>query len=223
VVTDGTRYNNLAVVPNQIIAVVTTATVDSPGDTVATRFGVASVTGIAVGASVNFYNTWTTYFVSNIDLTNKIITTTSPFPVGIGSTATFINPQFVGQPVVATLAPTNNSGNLVGSVYANTTTLTVVFSAQTSTATNTFSISNVLVNSITAGSGTSITTSTGNVVLTNTGVLSIVGSTGTTVNTSTGYVQISPTFGYNGYGQRWIRTTTPSNSDGSDGDIWYKI
>ena len=223
VVTDGTRYNNLAVVPNQVIAVVTTATVDSPGDTVATRFGVASVTGIAVGASVNFYNTWTTYVVSNIDLTNKIITTTSPFPVGIGSTATFTNPQFVGQPVVATLAPTNNNGNLVGSVYANTTTLTVVFSAQTSTATNTFNISNVLVNSITAGSGTSITTSTGNVVLTNTGVLSIVGSTGTTVSTSTGYVQIAPAFGYNGYGRRWIQTTTPSSSDGSDGDIWYKI
>jgi hypothetical protein len=226
VVTDGTRYNNLAVVPNRVIAVVTTATVDSPGDTVATRFGVASVTGIAVGASVNFYNTWTTYVVSNIDLTNKIITTTSAFPVGIGSTATFINPQFVGQPVVATLSPTNNSGNLVGSVYANTTTLTVVFSTQTSTATNVFSISNVLVNSITAGSGTSITTSTGNVIFTNTGVLSITASATTSgiyVNTSSGYVVISPSANSNGYGQRFISSSPPANSDGVNGDIWYKI
>ena len=226
VVTDGTRYNNLAVVPNRVITVVTTATVDSPGDTVATRFGVASVTGIAIGAGVNFYNTWTTYFVSNIDLTNKIVTTTSPFPVGIGSTATFVNPQFVGQPVVATLAPTNNSGNLVGSIYANTTTLTVVFSTQTSTATNAFSISNVLVNSITAGSGTSITTSTGNVVLTNTGVLSITASATTAgiyVNTSSGYVVIAPSTNSNGFGQRFISSTAPANSDGNNGDIWYKI
>jgi len=225
VVTDGTRYNNLAVVPNQIITVVTTATVDSPGDTVATRFGVASVSGIAVGAGVKFYNTWTSYVVSNIDVTNKIITTTSPFPVGIGSTATFINPQFIGQPVVATMSPSSNVNNLVGSVYANTTTLEVVFADKNSTATNKFSINNVLVNSLTAGSGTSITTSTGNVVLTNTGVLSITSLTtsGITVSTSTGYVQIAPTFGYNGYGQRWIRTTTPTSSDGNDGDIWYKI
>ena len=223
VVTDGTRYNNLAVVPNQIITVVTTATVDSPGDTVATRFGVASVSGIAVGASVKFFNTWTSYVVGNIDVTNKIITTTSPFPVGIGSTATFINPQFVGQPIVATMSPTSNSNNFVGSVYANTTTLEVVFADKNSTATNTFSISNVLVNSLTAGSGTSITTSTGNVVVTNTGVLSIVSGTGTTVSTSTGYVQISPTFGYNGYGRRFISISTPTSSDGNDGDIWYKI
>jgi hypothetical protein len=223
VVTDGTRYNNLAVVPNQIITVVTTATVDSPGDTVATRFGVASVSGIAVGASVKFFNTWTSYVVGNIDVTNKIITTTSPFPVGIGSTATFINPQFVEQPIVATMSPTSNSNNFVGSVYANTTTLEVVFANKNSTATNTFSINNVLVNSLTAGSGTSITTSTGNVVVTNTGVLSIVGGTGTTVSTSTGYVQISPTFGYNGYGRRFISISTPTSSDGNDGDIWYKI
>jgi hypothetical protein len=108
-------------------------------------------------------------------------------------------------------------------VYANTTTLEVVFADKNSTATNTFSISNVLVNSLTAGSGTSITTSTGNVVVTNTGVLSIVSGTGTTVSTSTGYVQISPTFGYNGYGRRFISISTPTSSDGNDGDIWYKI
>ena len=223
VVSNGSRYNNLAVVPNQIITAVTTATVDSPGDTVATRFGVASVSGIAVGAGIKFFNTWTSYVVSNIDLTNKIITTTSPFPVGIGSTATFINPQFVGQPVVATMTPTSNVNNLVGSVYANTTTLEVVFADKNSTATNTFSINNVLVNSLTAGSGTSITTSTGNVILTNTGVLSIVAGTGTTVSTSTGYVQISPAVGYNGYGRRFISVSAPTGSDGNDGDIWYKI
>lgn len=223
VVTDGTRYNNLAVVPNQVITGVTTANTDNPGDTVATRFGVISVNGIALGASVRFYNTWTSYIVSNIDVTNKIITTAAAFPVGIGSTATFVNPQFVGQPVVATLAPTSNGNNLVGSVYANTTTLEVVFADKNSTATNKFSINNILVNSLTAGSGTSITTSTGNVILTNTGVLSIVGGTGTTVSTSTGYVQIAPAVGYNGYGKRWISTLPPSGDQGSDGDIWYKI
>lgn len=222
VVTDGTHYNNLAVVPNQVITGVTTANTDNPGDTVATRFGVVSVNGIALGATVKFYNTWTGYIVSNIDITNKIITTAAAFPVGIGSTATFINPQFVGQPVVATLAPTSNTNNLVGSVYANTNTLEVVFADKNSTATNKFSINNILVNSLTAGSGTSITTSTGNVILTNTGVLSIVGGTGTTVSTSTGYVQVSPAVGYNGYGKRWISTLAPS-SEGNDGDIWYKI
>ena len=222
VVTDGTRYNNLAVVPNQIITPITTATSDSPTDPTATRFGVASVSGIVVGASVKFFNTWTSYVVSNIDLTNKIITISSGALVPLGYTATFVNPQFVGQPVVATMLPTSNVNNLVGSVYANTTTLEVVFADKNSNATNTFSINNVLVNSLTAGSGTSITTSTGNVVLTNTGVLSITSGTGITVSASTGYVQIAPTFGYNGYGQRWISNSSPT-SEGSDGDIWYKI
>lgn len=223
VVTDGTNYNNVALVPNQIITAVTTATVDSPGDTVATKFGVASISGIALGATVKFYNTWTGYVVSNIDVTNKVITTTVAFPVGIGSTATFTNPQFTSQPVVATLAPTSNVNNLVGSLYANTNTLEVVFADKNSTATNTFNISNVLVNTITAGSGTSITTSTGNVILTNTGVLSItsISTSGITLSTSTGYVEISPTFGYNGYGKRTISTSNPSG--GNDGDIWYKI
>ena len=226
VVGNGTYYNNVALVPNQIITAVTTATVDSPGDTVATKFGVASVSGIAVGATVKFYNTWTGYVVSNIDVTNKVITTSVAFPVGIGSTATFINPQFTGQPVVATLAPTSNVNNLVGSVYANTTTLEVVFVNKNSTATNTFSINNVLVNSITAGSGTSITTSTGNVILTNTGVLSVTASVTTAgiyVNTSSGYVVIAPSANSNGYGQRFISSLAPAISEGNNGDIWYKI
>ena len=226
VVTDGTHYNNLAVVPNQVITSITTATTDNPGDTVATRFGVTSVNGISTGSSVKFYNTWTAYTVSNIDVTNKIITTAATFPVGIGSTATFTNPKFVGQPVVATIAPTSNYNNIVGSVYANTNTLEVVFAEKNSTATNTFSINNILVNSITAGYGTSITTSSGNVILTNTGVLSVTASVTTAgiyINTSTGYVQISPSAGYNGYGRRFISANTPTDSDGNDGDIWYKI
>ena len=153
--------------------------------------------------------------------------TVNSFPVGSGidfnGKLTFTNPVFPNQATVATYATTSTSTNLIGSITANTSTLNVVFKNFDGVNTNTFAISNVLVNSITAGSGTSITTSTGDVILTNTGVLSIIGGTGTTVSTSTGYVQISPTSGYNGYGRRWIQTTTPTSGEGSDGDIWYKI
>jgi len=228
VVGNGAYYNNVALVPNQVIGTVNGTTPTNQTSGIATKIYLASVNGIYAGASVFVKSTSTALTVSQVNPTDvPPSVTVNSFPVGSGidfnGKLTFTNPVFPNQATVATYATTSTSTNLIGSITANTSTLNVVFKNFDGVNTNTFAISNVLVNSITAGSGTSITTSTGDVILTNTGVLSIVGGTGTTVSTSTGYVQISPTFGYNGYGQRWVQTTTPTSSEGSNGDIWYKI
>lgn len=226
VVTDGVQWGNLALVPNQITTYITDAAVDSPVDGTATRFGVSSADGIEIGATVSFTNSNRLFVVSTI--TSATITVTPPFTVGIGLVpVTFTNPIFSHQPTVVTLTTSSTNTNIVGSIYATTNTFQIIFTAATTTTnttstTNTFVISNILVNSITTGSGLSISSSTGHVVMTNTGVLSITASTGTTATNTTGDVVIGPARGYNGYGKRWIENTSPSTSVGEDGDIWYK-
>jgi hypothetical protein len=228
VITNNTEWGNIALVPNQVTTNITDAAVDSPVDGTATKFGVTSVNGIHLGSTVAFTNSNRLYVVSNIDTSAKVITVTPPFKVGIGLVpATFTNPIFSRQPTVVTLTTASTNTNIVGSIYATTNTFQIIFTAATTTTnttgtTNTFVISNILVNSITTGSGLSISSSTGYVVMTNTGVLSITVSTGTTATNSTGNVVIGPAVGYNGYGKRWIENTRPSTSVGEDGDIWYK-
>jgi hypothetical protein len=228
VVTNGRHYGNLALIPNRIKTYITTATSATPAYNTSTHFGVASVNGIKIGATVFFTNTNRLFVVKTIDSTNKIIEVTQPFPDGIGTgVVTFTNPTFPDQPTVLTLASTPAITNSVGGVYANTTTFQIIFSSLSTSSntftTNTFVISNVLVNSVAAGSGTSVSSSTGDVVISNTGVLSISTSTGTIISTSTGYVVIGPDPSSNGYGTRYISSDLPSKSFGSNGDIWYKI
>lgn len=107
------KISNMALVPNRVITQPTTVTTDSPADTVATTFGVASAKGIYQGAKINFVNTFTTYTVQSVDVVNNKVTVDPAFPVGIGTgNVTFTNPVFTDQPTILTL----------GSGFANTTT-----------------------------------------------------------------------------------------------------
>jgi hypothetical protein len=231
IVGNGTYYNNLALVPNQVIGTVNGTTPTNQTSGIATKIYLASVNGIYVGSSVFVKSTSTALTVSQVnpaDVPPSV--TVNSFPVGTGidfnGKLTFTNPAFPGQATVATYATTSTSTNLIGSITANTSTLNVVFKNFDGVSTNTFTISNVLVNSITAGSGTSVSSVTGNVIFTNTGVLSITASATTSgiyVNNSTGYVVIAPSTNSNGFGQRFISSSAPGNSDGVNGDIWYKI
>lgn len=145
------KIANLGLVPNRVTTYVTTEETDSPGDTIATRFGVASAKGIYQGATVNFINTFTTYVVSVVDNVTNKITTTEPFPVGIGfGEVTFTNPTFNDQPTLVTLVNnaantfTGSIANYAGSIYAEKHKLEVTFDAYGGTAnaqtTNTFVI-----------------------------------------------------------------------------------
>jgi hypothetical protein len=182
------------------------------------------------GAKIAFTTSYKLYTIQSIEnITPWPIATCDDIinldHVPVGTPVTVTNPQFIDQPSVLALTTNNTTTNAVGSVYATTTTFQLIFQSATTATTatiNSFSISNVLVNSITASSGTSVSSSTGAVVITNTGVLSITTSTGTIISTSTGYVVIGPDPQSNGYGRRWVETTSPSPQLGNNGDIWYK-
>lgn len=125
---------NLAIVPNKVITTITETMTDSPGDTIATKFGVSSTDGIYKDAKVNFINSFTTYTVTEIDDIDNIVTVTPAFNVGIGfGSVTFINPIFENQPTVMTLAAlaaSTNTGileNGKGSIYAEKNKLEVTF------------------------------------------------------------------------------------------------
>ena len=223
VVTNGTNYNNLALVPNQIVVKLTAKDIAPPGG-ITDHFDVVNGSKVYAGAKLYFKGTYTSYTVASVN-SNTVYVSPS-FNVtycDVGDDVTFNNLPFSNQPTVATFTTSTSTQNIVGSIYANTTSFQVIFEDKNSTATNTFNISNILVNSITAGSGTSITTSTGNVVLTNTGVLSVIQSTNTAgiyVSTSTGYIEIAIANNSNGFGTRYVQSSEPSTP--KNGDVWYK-
>ena len=230
VVSSGSKRGNLALVPNQI-------TVSMGGYPSGAgphyRFTSTSFAGVVTGANIAFTTSHKLYTIQSIENATSLF----PWPIAtcddiieldyvpIGTPVTVTNPRFVDQPSVLALTTNNTTTNAVGSVYATTTTFQLIFQSATTATTatiNSFSISNILVNSITASSGTSVSSSTGDVVIANTGVLSITTSTGTIISTSTGYVVIGPDPQSNGYGRRWVETTSPSPQLGNNGDIWYK-
>jgi len=227
IVADGLKRGNLALVPNQVIVLVGGY---PSGTGPHYRFTSTSFAGVLTGANIAFDTSHKLYTIKSIE-------NITPWPIAtcddiidldnieVGTPVIVTNPRFVDQPNVLALTTVNTTTNAVGSVYATTTTFQLIFQSAT-TATiapiNSFSISNVLVNSITASSGTSVSSSTGAVVITNTGVLSITTSTGTIISTSTGYVVIGPDPQSNGYGRRWVETTIPSPQLGNNGDVWYK-
>ena len=227
VVTNGNRRGNLALVPNQVTVLIGGY---PSGTGPHYRFTSTSFAGVITGANIAFTTSYKLYTIQSIE-------NVTPWPIAtcnaiidldnipVGTPVTVTNPRFVDQPSVLALTTVNTTTNAVGSVYATTTTFQLIFQSATTATTatiNSFSISNVLVNSITASSGTSVSSSTGAVVIANTGVLSITTSTGTIISTSTGYVVIGPDPQSNGYGRRWVETTTPSPQLGNNGDIWYK-
>ena len=227
VVTNGNRRENLALVPDQVTVMVGGY---PSGTGPHYRFTSTSFDGVLVGANIAFNTSHKLYTIQSIE-------NISPWPIAtcndiinldnieVGTPVVVTNPRFSDQPTVLSLTTVNTTTNIIGSVYATTTTFQLIFRSATTANTDTinnFSISNVLVNSVTAGSGMSVSSSTGAVVITNTGVLSITTSTGIIISTSTGYIEIGPDPVSNGYGRRWVETTIPSPQLGNNGDIWYK-
>jgi hypothetical protein len=230
VISSGSKRANLALVPNRVTVSVGGY---SSGNGPHYSFTSTSFAGVVTGANIAFTTSHKLYTIQSIENATPM----EPWPkaicddiidldnIPVGTPVTVTNPRFVDQPSVLALTTVNTTTNAVGSVYATTTTFQLIFQSATTATTatiNSFSISNVLVNSITASSGTSVSSSTGAVVITNTGVLSITTSTGTIISTSTGYVVIGPDPQSNGYGRRWVETTSPSPQLGNNGDIWYK-
>jgi len=176
---------------------------------------------------------WTGPFGPTIFLTTNFLITNC----SIGDSIEFWNPTYA-PPSVATMYSTTDYKRPIGTMYANTNTFQIVFAERTNTATNYFRISNIMVDSIcTTGTGIGLSGTTvdnqsytGHVTVTNQGVIRITNTATTSTNvpgiavsTSSGYIHISPQYGYNGYGQRFVENYSPSNNVGRDGDIWYKI
>lgn len=227
VVSSGLKRGNLALVPNQVTVLVGGY---PSGTGPHYRFTSTSFAGVVTGANVAFKTSHKLYTIESIE-------NVAPWPIAtcndiidldnvpVGTPVIVTNPRFADQATVLSLANVNTTTNIVGSVYATTTTFQLIFQSATTATTatiNSFSISNVLVNSITASSGIIVSSSTGDVFIANSGVLSITASTGTVISTSTGYVVIGPDPQSNGYGRRWVETTIPSPQLGSNGDVWYK-
>lgn len=227
VVTNNNNRENLALVPNQVEITVGGY---PAGTGPHKQFTSTSLDGVLIGANIAFTTSYKLYTIQSIEnITPWPIATCDDFidldNIPAGTRVTVTNPRFTDRPSVLSLTTVNTTTNAVGSVYATTTTFQLIFQSATTATTatiNSFSISNVLVNSITPSSGIIVSSSTGDVFIANSGVLSITASTGTVISTSTGYVVIGPAPSSNGYGKRWVETTIPSPQLGSNGDVWYK-
>jgi hypothetical protein len=161
VVTDGTHYGNIALVPNRVNTAVTNVNTFPAGGS-GTEISVLNPTGIHPGASFYFLGTNTQYTVQsvagNIVKVNgniSVSTHTPPFPI------TFVNPEFSTLKKVVTLSNnkaaddygTPASGteyNLKGTVYADEHTLQVTFADPNGVTPNTFSVSKAVTTSTTA-------------------------------------------------------------------------
>lgn len=190
------------------------------------------------GAKVYFNGTDTQYIVNTSTYDSNdgaMLRFTQQFrgiDVAKGNILTFRNPEYINLPVIATMSKSPTPKYPVGSIWADKNNFQVIFEERTSTnVVNYFRISNIMVESLNVGPGLSINTTTGAVIMTNTGVIKLLNlttattSSGIIVSNSTGSIFISPQYGYNGYGKRWISTSRPNtdNSEGQDGDLWYRI
>lgn len=152
VVSNNLQFGEVALVPNRITVNLGTGTTVDPLFTTGTVFTVNTTTGIQPGAFLNFKTTSTTFYVAvgGVDNVNNRITTTQPFPVGIGGdigggTITFTNPQFTDQPIVVTQINTEDiqdKGRLgvhKGTIYAERYKFKYTFAEEVTTA-STFAI-----------------------------------------------------------------------------------
>jgi len=150
VITNGTTYGNVGVVPNKITTIITGTNVAS-ADGVSTEVCVLNAAGIYPGATFYFLGTTTQYSVTGASVGTLI--PTSQYDVrdcNIGDPITFINHQYL-QPTIATVTDvaagdeygvlsTGTDYNLAGSIYATENSLQVTFSDPNGTGPNTFSI-----------------------------------------------------------------------------------
>ena len=154
VVTDGTNYGNLALVPNRVSTIITSQPTFPAGGT-STQIAVLDSTGIQPGAKFYFLGTTTQYTVANVGANNVINI------AGVASASvskpndpiTFVNPQFTTQAKVMVLSDVkalddfgsvvsgSTSYNLKGTIYADQNHLQVTFADPDGMNPNTFSVS----------------------------------------------------------------------------------
>lgn len=142
VVTNGSSYANLALLPNVITALITNDPVDSPSIPNSTNLSISSVKGIVIGATVVSTVTNNLYTVNNITTETNVITLTpsfstedpTEFPYNNGNnTISFTNPKFTNIPTLMTLtadeplAVTGSGKDVKGQIYANANSLWVAY------------------------------------------------------------------------------------------------
>jgi hypothetical protein len=172
IMTDGSHYASIALVPN--IVRTRTTTLDIASNSLTLQIAVQSTAGIKPGATVYFLGTNTPYTVASIaGPTTVVLTNTYNVNYsGPNQPITFINPQFsdqptYDQPTVVQMASTgvldskgsitsDNQRNLKGTIYADSTSLQVTFANPDGVNTNTFSIS--ISTSTTATASTNVAT-----------------------------------------------------------------
>jgi hypothetical protein len=127
-------YGTLGLLPNKIPVVVTNTPVDFPGDLTATKFGVQTVRGLHVGATVAFPNSTLIHTIT--DITAGVVTVTPAFNVGgfsVGSTLYVKNASFTGMPTIATYrddavtTTTGGASDLKGQIHADAENLWVSY------------------------------------------------------------------------------------------------
>ena len=153
IVTDGSHYGNLALLPN----VYTTRIIDfpsSPPGGVTTQVSIEHPEGIRAGATVYFSGTNTPYTVASVS--GSTVNTTNPYNVHwtrIYDPISFINPQFTATQATTmqfsdipaldrygSVTPGSERRNLKGTVYADSTSLQVTYANPNGVTPNTFSI-----------------------------------------------------------------------------------
>jgi hypothetical protein len=152
VVTDGTHYGNIALVPNTVVTEITNIPVSPPGG-MTNQVRVFNPLGIQPGSTVYFAGTNTSYIVDHVN--GSTVYTTNQYNVRwtqIGQVITFINPQFTDyQPTVMQFSNTPSldrygtvtpgaARNLKGTVYANSNRLQVTYNNPDGISPNTFDI-----------------------------------------------------------------------------------
>jgi len=152
VVSDGSYYGNIALLPNIVTTEITNVPSSPPGG-LTNQVSIFSPTGIRAGAKVYFAGTNTAYTVASVS--GNTVYTTNQYDIHwtqIGQTITFINPQFTA--TQATTMQFSNipaldrfgsvtpgaARNLKGTVYANSTGLQVTYADPDGVTPNTFSI-----------------------------------------------------------------------------------
>ena len=153
VVTDGTNYGNLALVPNNVTTIITDDLTFPAGGT-STQIPVLDPTGIQVGAKFYFLGTTTQHTVASVS--GNIVTMQGVARVHDckpNDPITFINQQFTTQAKVMVLSEikalndfgsvTDGSAayNLKGTIYADQNHLQVTFADPDGIQPNTFSVS----------------------------------------------------------------------------------
>ena len=151
IVTDGTHYGNLALVPNIVTTEITEVPVSPPGG-MTNQVGVFDPSGIQIGATLYFAGTNTSYIVDHVN--GMTVYTTTRYNVHwtqIGQSITFVNLQFNSQPTISqfsnipsldkygTVTP-GATRNLKGTIYADNTSLQVTYSNPNGINVNTFNL-----------------------------------------------------------------------------------